>query len=142
MTLAYAPPASKPVQDEAGNDAPAFSGQKVNGAAVNTGPLTNRASSWWHSPRMRLSGTINTAELGDLSSLQILYLWGNELSGAIPVELGKLTNLEQLSLSQNMLSGEIPAALGDLTSLQILYLGAGGSSNDVERGDPGRRWGT
>ena len=36
VTLAYAPPASNPVQDEAGNDAPAFSGQKVNGAAGNT----------------------------------------------------------------------------------------------------------
>ena len=29
LTLAYAPPASNPVQDEAGNDAPAFSGQSV-----------------------------------------------------------------------------------------------------------------
>ena len=38
VTLAYAPPASNPVQDEAGNDAPAFSGQKVNGAAGNTAP--------------------------------------------------------------------------------------------------------
>ena len=36
VTLAYAPPASNPVQDEAGNDAPAFSGQTVNGAAGNT----------------------------------------------------------------------------------------------------------
>ena len=36
VTLAYAPPASNPVQDEAGNDAPAFSGQKVKGAAGNT----------------------------------------------------------------------------------------------------------
>ena len=38
VTLAYAPPASNPVQDEAGNDAPAFSGQTVNGAAGNTAP--------------------------------------------------------------------------------------------------------
>ena len=38
VTLAYAPPTSNPVQDEAGNDAPAFSGQKVNGAAGNTAP--------------------------------------------------------------------------------------------------------
>ena len=38
VTLAYAPPASNPVQDEAGNDAPAFSGQKVKGAAGNTAP--------------------------------------------------------------------------------------------------------
>ena len=29
VTLAYAPPASNPVQDEAGNDAPAFSGQSL-----------------------------------------------------------------------------------------------------------------
>ena len=29
VTLAYAPPASNPVQDEAGNDAPTFSGQSV-----------------------------------------------------------------------------------------------------------------
>ena len=29
VTLAYAPPASNPVQDEAGNDAPAFSGQSA-----------------------------------------------------------------------------------------------------------------
>ena len=34
LTLAYAPPASNPVQDEAGNDAPAFSGQ-----SVRLGPL-------------------------------------------------------------------------------------------------------
>ena len=38
VTLAYAPPTSNPVQDEAGNDAPAFSGQSVNGAAGNTAP--------------------------------------------------------------------------------------------------------
>ena len=43
VTLAYAPPASNPVQDEAGNDAPAFSGQKVNGAAGN-GEATDRAA--------------------------------------------------------------------------------------------------
>ena len=37
VTLAYAPPASNPVQDEAGNDAPAFSGQSVRlGAAAAT----------------------------------------------------------------------------------------------------------
>ena len=30
------------------------------------------------------------AALGDLASLQILYLWGNELSGEIPAELGDL----------------------------------------------------
>ena len=32
-------------------------------------------------------------ELGSLTNLTILSLWGNELTGEIPVELGSLTNL-------------------------------------------------
>ena len=60
--------------------------------------------------------------LGDLTSLQILYLTLNELTGTIPVELGDLTNLEWLLLNNNQLTGEIPAVLGDLTNLQYLYL--------------------
>ena len=51
VTLAYAPPASNPVQDEAGNDAPAFSGQTVNGAAGNTRRRARRRS-----PARRRSG--------------------------------------------------------------------------------------
>ena len=77
-----------------------------------------------------LSGEI-PAELGDLTSLQRLYLNGNELSGEIPAELGDLTSLQLLSLSQNMLSGEIPAALGDLTSLQRLYLNGNELSGEI-----------
>ena len=43
MTLAYAPPASNPVQDEAGNDAPAFSGQKVRLGPPPPPPVTDLA---------------------------------------------------------------------------------------------------
>ena len=48
------------------------------------------------------------AELGQLSNLMGLYLWGNNLSGSIPEELGKLSLLESLDLAQNQLlmSGE------------------------------------
>ena len=42
VTLAYAPPASNPVQDEAGNDAPAFSGQSVR-LGPPPPPVTNLA---------------------------------------------------------------------------------------------------
>ncbi len=43
VTLAYAPPASNPVQDEAGNDAPAFSGQSVRLGPPPPPPVTDLA---------------------------------------------------------------------------------------------------
>ena len=55
------------------------------------------------------------------------------LSGEIPAELGNLTSLQVLSLWGNELSEKIPAELGNLTSLLKLDL----AQNDVERGDPG-----
>ena len=61
-------------------------------------------------------------ELGNLSNLVQLALWGNELTGEIPAELGSLSKLELLSLSSNQLSGTIPEELGNLTNLEELYL--------------------
>ena len=59
-------------------------------------------------------------ELGDLTALTTLYLWGNGLSGPIP-DLSGLTGLTHLSLSSNQLTGEI-AWLGGLTKLTTVYL--------------------
>ena len=70
----------------------------------------------------QLSGTI-PSELGNLSSLEWLSLWGNELTGEIPPELGDLTNLEELRLTRNLLTGEIPPELARLAGLEILGLG-------------------
>lgn len=64
-----------------------------------------------------LSGTL-PASLGNLTSLQSLWLSGNQgLSGSIPPELGSLTSLRILALSGNQLSGSIPSALTNLTNL-------------------------
>jgi len=71
--------------------------------------------------------------LGSLTNLQVLYLGGNQLSGAIPRELGQLSNLQVLSLFVNQLSGEIPANLGNLTRLRALYL----DSNQLSGSIPG-----
>ena len=68
-----------------------------------------------------LSGDI-PAEIGDLESLQDLWLFGNQLSGPIPAELGNLTNLEDLLLFDNQLSGPLPAEIGKLENLQTMWL--------------------
>ena len=60
--------------------------------------------------------------MGNLTNLEQLWLFNNQLTGEIPAELGSLTNLEQLWLYNNQLTGEIPAELGSLTNLKLLYL--------------------
>jgi len=62
-------------------------------------------------------------ELGNLNSLQHLYLYNNQLTGSIPSEIGNLTNLTWIVLSDNQLTGSIPAEIGNLTNLQELRLG-------------------
>jgi hypothetical protein len=52
-----------------------------------------------------------------------LILYGNQLASAIPAELGNLSSLERLFLNDNQLSGSIPAELGNLGSLRNLFLG-------------------
>ena len=61
-------------------------------------------------------------ELGDLSHLQVLHLYGNQLTGEIPADLGNLASLRVLSLSENQLTGAIPNELGGLANLTALYL--------------------
>ena len=66
----------------------------------------------------RLTGSI-PGELGNLTSLQMLYLSGNDLSGSIPPELGNATRLNWLHLSDNNLSGSIPPELDRSQLLSI-----------------------
>ena len=77
-----------------------------------------------------LSGKL-PAELGDLSELQCLSLWGNSLTGSIPEELGDLANLTQLDLLGNGLDGSIPSSLGDLTGLERLHLAENDLSGSI-----------
>jgi Leucine-rich repeat (LRR) protein len=69
----------------------------------------------------QLSGTI-PSELGQLTSLQYLYL-ANNLTGTIPSELGELTSLLQIDLEYNNPTGTIPSEFSQLIALQYLYLG-------------------
>ena len=74
----------------------------------------------------QLTGEI-PVELSQLSQLQLLYLSSNQLTGEIPVELSQLSQLQDLSLYNNQLTGEIPVELSQLSQLQLLYL----SSNQL-----------
>lgn len=91
-----------------------------------------------------LSGSF-PVEFSSLTSLDVLDLWGNEMTGLLPRQsLDNMTSLKQLllgknlfsgsvptvlppsldvlSLEDNNLTGELPRSLGDLTALQHLYL--------------------
>ena len=57
-----------------------------------------------------------------LTILTSLNLGDNQLSGTIPDWLGSLTALQELSLRDNRLTGPIPEELGELVQLRDLYL--------------------
>ncbi|GAU49746.1 hypothetical protein TSUD_43330 [Trifolium subterraneum] len=59
---------------------------------------------------------------GNVSSLQELSLWGNQISGMLP-DLSVLSSLRTLMLRDNKLIGEIPTSIGSLKKLELLYLG-------------------
>ncbi|XP_010925124.1 probable inactive receptor kinase At2g26730 [Elaeis guineensis] len=69
----------------------------------------------------RLSGPIPD-DLGNLTLLRSLYLQNNLFSGGIPLAVSRLGRLGRLDLSGNNLTGEIPFALNNLTHLTGLFL--------------------
>ena len=60
------------------------------------------------------------AEIGQLTSLKVLHLYENQLT-SVPAGIGQLAALEELSLTDNQLTS-VPAEIGQLTSLKVLYL--------------------
>ncbi|KAG0580966.1 hypothetical protein KC19_4G214000 [Ceratodon purpureus] len=77
-----------------------------------------------------LSGAL-APELGVLSHLQYLELYGNNFSGLIPKELGNLTALVSLDLYQNNFTGNIPDSLGQLSNLLFLRLNNNSLSGSI-----------
>lgn len=63
------------------------------------------------------------AGIQELERLEELYLYNNELRGALPgSSLGSLSRLRVLSLAENQLSGLVPPELVDLDNLRALSL--------------------
>ncbi|XP_024381602.1 uncharacterized protein [Physcomitrium patens] len=68
------------------------------------------------------TGDLPGSELGLMTNLKELTIWGNLLTGVIPPELGNLKNLTYLNLNKNKLYGGLPPELGKLSKLQRLLL--------------------
>ncbi len=60
--------------------------------------------------------------LKNLTSLWEVVLNGNELTGTFPLDLCDMTTLTHINLQHNQLSGSIPAEIGKLTNLIDLHL--------------------
>ena len=57
-----------------------------------------------------------------MTSLEILRLSNNALSGPVPTQLANLGNLVELRLHQNRLTGELPRGLMNLPNLRRLRI--------------------
>jgi peroxiredoxin len=73
------------------------------------------------------------AEIGNLKELEILNLYGNELSGEIPEELYSLPELFSLNLGNNNFSGELSPKIAGLSKLLDLRLGINNFSGPLPK---------
>ncbi|WMV15818.1 hypothetical protein MTR67_009203 [Solanum verrucosum] len=75
-----------------------------------------------------LTGSVPTT-LCDLPILQGLRLDNNRLTGPLPECLYKLSSLGLFNLSYNHISGPIPSSIGNITSLRNIYLNSNRLTN-------------
>ena len=75
-----------------------------------------------------------SASLGELTSLEVLWLDGNLLSGSIPPEIGNLSSLTFLSLSFQNFSREVPPELLNCRNLVQLWLNTNDFTGDITTG--------
>jgi Leucine-rich repeat (LRR) protein len=81
--------------------------------------LTHFTMSGGDTNRGGLSGSL-PSQIGQLTSLQVLSVFGNGLTGSMPSQIGQLTNLQELNVAWNAVNGSLPSEIGRLISLKIL----------------------
>ncbi|XP_010916177.1 probable inactive receptor kinase At2g26730 [Elaeis guineensis] len=82
-------------------------------------------------PGVGLVGPIPAGTLGRLTSLRVLSLRANRLSGPIPDDLSNLTHLRSLYLQDNQFSSGIPPAVSRLGRLSRLDLSGNNLTGEI-----------
>ncbi|MCO5548414.1 hypothetical protein L7F22_001870 [Adiantum nelumboides] len=71
--------------------------------------------------------------LANCSSLGVVRLGNNRLTGQIPIEVGLLSEWSSLSMHNNELKGSIPSTLSTCSSLQVLDLSHNRLDGDIQQ---------
>ncbi|KAJ4843078.1 hypothetical protein Tsubulata_042024, partial [Turnera subulata] len=77
-----------------------------------------------------LPGTLPT-NIGELRSLEEIYLWGNKLYGNIPNSIGNASKLIFIYFGENSFSGSVPSSVGNLRELEDLGLHSNQLTGDL-----------
>ncbi|AAF75806.1 putative protein kinase RLK-Pelle-LRR-VII-1 family [Arabidopsis thaliana] len=88
-----------------------------NGVSCNQEGFVEKIVLW----NTSLAGTLTPA-LSGLTSLRVLTLFGNRITGNLPLDYLKLQTLWKINVSSNALSGLVPEFIGDLPNLRFLDL--------------------
>ncbi|CAJ1964710.1 unnamed protein product [Cylindrotheca closterium] len=92
------------------------------GQVIDIGHLTNLKQ--LHLDRNLFIGLL-PASIGQLSKLEILYLFGNAFEGTldkVSVSFNRMTSITHLGIDQNRIHGTLPGSLSLLTNLRSLTL--------------------
>jgi hypothetical protein len=96
-----------------------FSSDQTEG---NFEPCDNNAVTRFSLVENNMRGTF-PLEISFLSSLEVLEMPRNVLTGFLPSTLGQMSLLRSIQLFDNYLSGTVPNEIGDASSLEILDVG-------------------
>ncbi|XP_027190783.1 probable LRR receptor-like serine/threonine-protein kinase At1g06840 isoform X2 [Cicer arietinum] len=77
-----------------------------------------------------INGTI-PKEIGNIKSLELLFLSGNELTGHVPEQLGFLPKLRILQIDENKLSGTIPLSFANLNKTKHFHMNNNSLSGQI-----------
>ncbi|KAF2296929.1 hypothetical protein GH714_013010 [Hevea brasiliensis] len=77
-----------------------------------------------------ISGSI-PKEIGEIESLELLLLNGNQLTGPLPEELGYLPNLDRIQIDENHISGSIPVSFAYLNKTMHFHMNNNSISGQI-----------
>ncbi|CAB9504669.1 LRR receptor-like serine threonine-protein kinase [Seminavis robusta] len=95
---------------------------RLSGSVPWSGILAMNKLVTLHLGRNSLDGRALPDSIGQLTNLQSLWLFSNDLTGRIPASIGNLKMLRSLLLGENKVGGSIPPQIGNLVNLSLIRL--------------------